>query len=136
MTKSKKLLAIGATLSLIAGSFLSSCYYDSMEELGYLGAVCDTTTVTYSGDIAPLLDGSCLTCHSAVNADALGGGNNMEGYDNLINFVTAGDPSGSSFYNSIAWVSGTSFMPKGESQLPECDINTVKAWIDQGALNN
>lgn len=136
MTNKNKMLAIGATLSLITGSFLSSCYYDSMEELGYLGTVCDTTAVSFSSDIQPLLDGSCLTCHSATNADALGGGNNMEGYDNVLNFVTAGDPSSSTFYASVAWITGTSFMPKGESQLPACDINTVKAWIDQGALNN
>lgn len=136
MTKTKQLLALAAAVCLFTGSFLSSCYYDSMEELGYLGTVCDTTAVSFSTDIQSLLDNSCLTCHSATSADALGGGNNMEGYDNLINFVTPGDPSTSSFYNSIAWVSGTSFMPKAEPQLSSCEINTVMAWINQGALNN
>lgn len=126
-----QLIAVG----LIAGSFLPSCYYDSKEEL--LGTnSCDTVDVTYALTIVPILESQCYSCHNTANADILGGGTNLDGYDNLMGYVTASDPDNSSFYNTVAWVSGYSFMPKSGSQLGECNILKIRAWINAGAVNN
>ncbi len=125
---------IGAGL-LLTGSFFSSCYYDNVEEL-YGTYVCDTSSVTYSGTILPILESECLTCHSATSADGLGGGNNLEGYDNVMGFVVANDPNNSTLYKSIAWLAGASHMPKGSAQLSDCDIAKVRVWINSSAPNN
>ena len=124
---------------LVAGGlslFTSGCYYDSKEELGLLNPPCDTTAVSYSADIIPILDAACIVCHSAATADIAGGGNNLEGYSALMNFVEPNDPNASIFYQSVAWISGTSFMPKGGSQLTSCELALVRNWIAQGALDN
>src|SRR5450759_293871 len=45
--------------------FFVSCYYDNEEALyPVLNNLCDTTNVTYSGTIFPILNNSCLGCHS------------------------------------------------------------------------
>lgn len=126
-----QLIAVG----LIIGSLLPSCYYDSKEELMGLNT-CDTVDVTYGTTIVPILESQCYSCHNTANADILGGGTNLEGYDNLMGFVTASDPDNSLFYNTVAWVPGNSFMPKSGSQLGECNILKIRAWINAGAVNN
>jgi hypothetical protein len=37
---------------------------------------------------------------------------------------------------SITWASGFSPMPKNASKMPDCEIQKIQKWIDQGALNN
>ncbi len=135
MINNNKILLIALGSLLVTASFLSSCYYDNREEL-YGATVCDTLTVTYATSILPMLQAECLSCHSATAADGLGGGNNLEGYDNVMNFVNAGDPNGSALYGSIAWITGYSFMPKASPQISDCNISKVAAWINAGALNN
>lgn len=126
-----QLIAVG----LITGSFLSSCYYDSNEEL-FGTNTCDTVDVTYATTIVPILESQCYSCHNTANADILGSGTNLEGYVNLMDYVTASDPDNSSFYNTVAWVPGNSFMPKSGSQLGDCYISKIRAWINAGAVNN
>ena len=132
--KSKYLLFIASGL-LITGSFFSSCYYDNTEEL-YGTIKCDTVDMSYTADILPILDAACLTCHNATSAGVLGGGNNLEGFDNLTTFITPGDAENSILYASVAWIPGTSFMPKSAEQLSACDIAKIKSWITNGATNN
>jgi hypothetical protein len=131
----KKVILQFIAVGLIIGSFLPSCYYDSKEELTGLNA-CDTVDVTYGATIVPILESQCYSCHNTANADILGSGTNLEGYDNLMGYVTASDPDNSSFYNTVAWVSGSSFMPKSGSQLGDCYILKIRAWINAGAVNN
>ncbi len=133
-TKSKYLLFIAAGL-LFVGSFFSSCYYDNNEEL-YGTIECDTLNISFNADILPILENSCLTCHSATSAGVLGGGNTLEGFDNLSNYITPGDAENSTFYASVAWIPGTSFMPLGGEKLGSCDIAKIKSWINDGATNN
>ena len=65
-------------------SMLASCYYDSEEFLyPQLSTSCDTTQVTYSGSIKPLLNMYCLTCHSQTSAPALGANINLEDFNGL-----------------------------------------------------
>lgn len=136
MTNKIKILIAGMAGVLLTGSIMTSCYYDNAEELYGSVAPCDTSAVTFAGSIQPILEAECLTCHSATNADGLGGGNNLEGFDNVINFVTVGDPANSSLYNSVAWLAGASFMPKSGQQLSDCDIAKIRIWITSGAANN
>ena len=85
MTTKLKYLTFIAVGLLFAGSFFSSCYYDNNEEL-YGTINCDTVDISYTADILPILENACLTCHNTTSAGVLGGGNNLEGFDNLSNY--------------------------------------------------
>ncbi|MEZ5014513.1 MAG: c-type cytochrome domain-containing protein [Chitinophagales bacterium] len=124
-----------AVVWMTASTLLHSCYYDSREEL-FGGNTCDTTNVTYSLNILPILEAQCYSCHSEANANAQGGGNNLEGYVNLSDFITPNDPENSLLYQSVAWIPGTSFMPKGGQKLSSCELAQIRTWIVEGATNN
>ena len=134
MVKSNRAILPFSAL-LLACSFFTSCYYDSVQEL-YGTIPCDTTAVTYVTDILPVMQNNCYTCHDNVNAMALGGGIFLEGFENLMQQVTPGDAVASPLYSVIAWLPGSAQMPKGQPQLSECDIARVRVWITEGAQNN
>lgn len=113
---------------VLATILMVSCSADSEEDLIPDDVECMTDNMSYSGDILPILERNCLSCH---NASSLQGGVNLEGYDALKLWVDNG-----AFLGSIKWESGFSPMPQGGPQLPECDLNKVEAWINQGAQNN
>jgi len=136
MTKSTWTLITGCILAGGLSLFTAGCYYDSKEELGLLNPPCDTAAVSFSTAIVPILDAECMLCHSTANADALGGGNNLYGYANVMNFVEPNDPNASILYQSVAWIPGTSAMPKGGSQLGSCELALIPNWITQGAQDN
>ena len=56
-----------ATLLLLISFTLSGCYYDKENEL-YPSprTVCDTTNVTYSKSIVPIMVANCNVCHSTA----------------------------------------------------------------------
>ena len=106
---------------------LGSCYYDAEDEL-YPEIVCDTTSVTYSGIVLPIIQQNCYGCHSEA---ANQGGINLEGYSNLKTFVDAGLLVG-----VIKHQSGFSPMPKNSPKMPDCEILQIETWVSQGAQNN
>ncbi len=136
MNNKRNIVTVVAVLMLFVSGFLSSCYYDSQEELFGITA-CDTTAVSYADDILPILNDQCMVCHSTSAAPIVGGDNDMEGYDNLMGFVVAGDPENSLFYASVAWLTGTVPMPRpeGSSKLSDCELALIRSWISQGASN-
>ena len=66
-------------------AFVVSCKKSSIEVIA--GAVvCDTSAVSYTHDVVPILQEYCYNCHGAhVSAD--GGGIILEGYANLEQWV-------------------------------------------------
>lgn len=135
MTKTTSLFT-GILLATALGIFSTGCYYDSMQELGFMNIACDTTDVSYSADIVPILESQCLGCHDAVSAPVSGGGKNFEGYSNLVSYVNAGKPDSSILYQSVAWTPGVASMPLGGSQIGDCELALIESWINQGAQNN
>jgi hypothetical protein len=121
------ILLLLAGLSL--GWAVSSCKYDNVEEL-YPMPPCDTTMVTYSLTVAPIISTNCLEpeCHGGT---AQVSGIPLEGYDNLKLSVDSGRLIG-----SIRHESGYSFMPKNTTSLRECDILSIEQWVHEGAPNN
>jgi len=85
---------------------------------------CDTTSVTFSGTIWPVIQNNCFGCHSGSNP---GGGVLLQDYST----VKAAAQSGK-LYGSIAYLNGYVRMPKNGSQLSQCSIRQVKKWIDGG----
>ncbi|MBI1223645.1 MAG: hypothetical protein GC192_00280 [Bacteroidetes bacterium] len=120
----KKYLISGLILaSLLCGS----CYYDVEEEI-YPTLACNTSDVTLSGVVEPLLKSKCYKCHDAANNN---GNVTLEGYANLKKYVDSGQ-----FLGAIKHSPGFSQMPKNEAMLVDCDIQKIEAWINNGALQN
>lgn len=107
---------------------LSSCYYDSKEDLyAYQNSQCDTAAISYSIDIEPIITAQCLSCHNS----ALANGNViLENYDD----VKASGQAGS-LYGTITATNGYSIMP-GSGSMVQCNIDKIGAWINAGMPNN
>lgn len=112
-------------LSIVALVLLTSCYYDSEEDLY---AVCDTTNVTFSGTVHPILEANCSSCHNASVAEA---GIITDTHNDLIQHVESGI-----FWKAINHEPGATPMPYNQPKMQECDLLKIKAWINQGAPNN
>ena len=113
---------------------MNGCYYDNEEELYPVAQACDTTNVTYSGTIVPILqDNGCITCHSGqVPSGNIG----LENYDDVASSAAIDPGNYGSLYGSISHAPGNSPMPKGGGKISDCSIAQVKAWIDAGYPNN
>ncbi|MFC2176550.1 hypothetical protein ACFLR1_06245 [Bacteroidota bacterium] len=115
------------TLLLACISLFSSCYYDNEEELYEIynaGNNCDTTGVSFSKDIMPMIQGNCITgCHTA-------GGSGSGIFENY-NAVKAKVDNGS-LNNRVVVMQN---MPLG-AKLTTCQIEQMQAWILKGAPNN
>jgi len=121
-------------LIILALAILSGCYYDNEEELyPNSGSNCDTTNVTYSGTIFPIISGDCISCHSGSVPQ---GNVLLEDYTTIS--AAAAIPAGQygSLYGAISHDPGNSPMPKNGTQLSDCKIKQVKIWIDAGAPDN
>lgn len=120
----KKLLIV---IIFLLGFFtIESCYYDNVEELYPQQSSCDTSNVTYSGTLAPMMQGSCNTCHSTTSPS---GGVTTSTYDGLKTVALNGK-----LWNAVNRTQN--WMPLGASKLPDCDLKKMDIWIRQGAPNN
>lgn len=125
MKKLQSLIPVVVLVLLFQG-----CYYDK-SDLVYPSAACDTTGVTYSQTIKPLVGNYCLACHGSNNYSSLGGNLNLDGYNNLSSAVKSGV-----LLKSIKHEAGASPMPKNSPQLSECHIAQIEKWISSGSQNN
>lgn len=101
-------------------------------------------TVHFSTDVLPILTARCWTCHPPMGGMDLSA---TEAYNNLVNTVSMGyapavrvvpgDPDASVFWNKINFtnVYGIGMPPDGTMLSPE-ELDKIKAWIEQGALDN
>ncbi len=93
------------------------------------GAInCDTTNVTYSGSVKPILNAYCNGCHAG---SAPQGNINLTTYTDVKTQVSNG-----ALLGSIEHTAAFSPMPKGGNKLNNCNVTLIKKWIDAGALDN
>lgn len=117
--------------------FMSSCYYDSLEELdpnfGLVGN-CDTAgTISFSQEVKPIITtfcgstgGSSTSCH---------GTNSLSGIP-LVSHLDISSSASDNLMDAFRHINGASAMPKGGGKLDNCRIATIQKWIDEGKLNN
>lgn len=123
ITKGKILPAV-LVIALISAACFFSC--QSLNEQDLFGERdCDTSIVTYSGNILLILQNNCYDCHSA------GSSLNFEGYGNFVVYVNTGR-----VYGAVNHLSGYLQMPRDRPKLPECELAQINKWIREGALNN
>lgn len=89
---------------------------------------CDTTAVTFSATVKPVIDTHCKGCHSSSSPS---GGIDLSTWAGVKAVAESGQ-----LYGAIAWLNGYTPMPQGSDQLPDCTIMQIKAWIDAGAPDN
>ena len=113
---------------IICAVTFSSCYNDKEAYLYPFGSGCDSTNVTYSQSIAPIMSSYCNNCHSTALAS---GGVVTDNYAGLNTVALNGKLSA-----GVNWAAGFSTMPKGGSKLSVCDLAKINKWITDGAPNN
>ena len=120
---------IGSILiTIFLGICIAGCYYDDPDILDPNRATCDTTIITYSGSVNPILTANCTGCHSGANAPA---GVKMDAHASVKLVATSGKLMG-----SINHAAGYSPMPKNGTKLSECNIAKIRQWVAAGAPNN
>ncbi len=107
---------------------LSGCYYDVEEEL-YPISVCDTSDVTYTQTVKPILDQNCNICHAS--GSTAGGGIVLDTWTDVNGVAQSGQLIG-----AIKRESGYSPMPKNAVKLDDCSISKIESWVNSGALDN
>jgi hypothetical protein len=89
---------------------------------------CDTTNMSYSNDIAQILENNCVSCHNTTQSND---GVILTDYNDVLTQVNNGD-----LVNVIEHNPGYPEMPEGLPKLSACTINKIVAWINRGAPNN
>lgn len=113
--------------------------------IGCLNNVEDVTgdvqsEVSFSADVQPILQQNCVSCHGSQ------GGIALDSYQSIItangnrygtNIVVQGDADASGLVDKIeANPQFPGRMPTGGPFLSGDEIQTIRAWINEGALNN
>ena len=127
ITKGKLLPAL-FMFTLVSAAWFVSCESLNEEDL-FRKKECDTSAVTYSGNILPILQRNCYGCHSGANPIS---GRSFEGYDNFYFWAV----EQGRVYGAVNHLSGFSPMPKNNPKLPECELAQINKWIREGARNN
>jgi uncharacterized membrane protein len=89
---------------------------------------CDTSNVTFSKNIITITDSYCKGCHSGASPDA---GISITNFAEIQTLAADGRLLG-----VIEHKQGYSPMPKNQNQLSDCQIETIKIWINDGMPNN
>lgn len=108
---------------------LASCYYD--EDIDE--AILDNTIVSYTADIQTIFNNNCTSCHPLIApAPDLTDGISYTSITTK-NYVVPNDLDKSILYQKL--IGNPNVMPPS-GPLPQKEIDLVKKWIEQGALNN
>lgn len=108
---------------------IQSCYYDKAEQVYPITSnTCDTTAITYTTKVQPIIQNYCYSCHAGTAS--AGAGIVLDNYLAVKAFV----PSGS-LVNRLITTDPSLLMPKGGPKLSDCDISKIKAWVNAGAPN-
>jgi hypothetical protein len=109
---------------------LVSCYYDNEEVLyPQISTSCDTTNVTFSATVVPIMNNNCYSCHSNKTAASYGNNIRLEYYSDVVSHMDR-------VTGSVKHLSGFSPMPKTGGSIKTCSINQLDIWVRNGMPNN
>jgi len=112
------------TVVIVAsGLVFTGCYYDNKTDL-YGTTACDTSAVTYTKDIATLVNQQCAGCHNASSPSA---GIALYDYNTTKSCCQTGK-----FVGSVKQDGTASNMPKGGSKWGSCELSKLDAWVRKG----
>ena len=123
---------LAAPLLISAG--LSSC--DKSEQPQY-------QKVTYANDVQPIIQKHCAVCHVNGQQGARESGLVMDSYESLMKgtpfgqVINPGSAMSSSLYILVSGKDRlTVTMPHGKKPLSDEEIETIRVWIENGAVEN
>ena len=106
-------------------------------------AACAPSGVSYSKDVQPILAKNCSECHAPGGKGFEASGLDTTSYQALMKggkfgpLVKPGDALTSALNILVEGRAHSSIrMPHGREKLPDKDIETLKAWVNEGAKNN
>lgn len=128
MKKKLPLLILGTMLT--GAALFTACTRQNEQALmgGSNTQPCDTSSMSYSTDIVPILEYNCISCHNRVQSND---GVILTDYADVLTEVQNGY-----LVNVIEHNPGFPQMPYGLPQLSSCTINMIVAWVNRGAPNN
>lgn len=119
-------------MMLMVSLMATSCYYDEMPPEAVIPI---PDTVSYSKDVQPLWDQSCISCHKpGATAPDLTAANSYAALVTNSKYVVSGNAAGSKLHKSLVG-DGAAIMPT-EGKWSDSKIALVDKWINDGALNN
>lgn len=92
------------------------------------GVPCNPEASSFSADIFPFLQNSCIGCHNTTRAD---GNVILEDYQDVKVYVDNG-----ALLGTIKEEEFYPIMPPTGSSLSDCRIAQIEKWINEGAPNN
>jgi hypothetical protein len=113
--------------ALFISFLLTGCYYDKEDVLYPSPPACDTTAVTYTLSISPIMVSHCNVCHSTTLAN---GGVVTDTWDGLSKVANNGK-----LWPAVSHT-GPISMPQGSDKLSDCNLALINIWIRDGAKNN
>ena len=125
--KRKFLVAVIGVGSFVL--YLTGCSKASEDKLSGGNNTCDTTNVKYSTQVVAILQANCYECHQG--AGAANSGIDLGNYTKFKVHVDNGDVE-----SAVTHTGNVTPMPYLRPKLPDCEVNTIVAWIHQGAQNN
>lgn len=97
----------------------------------------DSTPVSFSRDIAPILQQKCVTCHNPEKAK---GGYRLHAFEALLKpgeshepAITPGQPAKSKLLQLLTATDADDRMPQKDDPLPAAQIALIERWIAAGA---
>jgi len=100
-----------------------------------------TSAISFKNNILPIFAASCSVrgCHDVATHAAAVILDSANAYSNVTahgtGFVTAYNVNASLLYTTLN-SNGVNGMPKGLPPLPQCQVEDIACWINQGAQNN
>jgi hypothetical protein len=96
---------------------------------------CSPDTVYFVNDILPLITSNCAStgCHDNITHEE---GVRLTNYSQIMNYVSAGNASGSKLYKEIIKTNGDRMPPAPMPAFTTAQKTLVQKWINQGAKNN
>jgi len=89
---------------------------------------CNTTGMSYSADIVPIIESKCNSCHYTGSTVI---GIPLDTHAGILAKVTDG-----TLIPAIEYIGGAYAVMPPSAKLPACDIEKIKSWVAAGAPNN
>lgn len=89
---------------------------------------CATENISYDAHIRPLIGQKCGSCHSGNSPS---GGVNLSSYAGVKAVADEGR-----LYGAVSHAQGFTPMPYGGQKLADCQVEMIRIWVENGALNN
>jgi mono/diheme cytochrome c family protein len=126
--------AIPLAVLLVIAAILAAC--DKVEQIQFW-------KVSYADDVEPIMQKHCAVCHVAGQQGAEATGLLLDSYESVMKgsqygpIIDPGSARTSSLYILISGEANlTVNMPHGKAPLSAEEIETIRAWIDDGAVEN